>query len=50
MEAALLMLDPRDERVNCIGHQMVHLDGDPVAAGRVDKLSGLLDRLRAVHF
>jgi len=48
VEAALLGLDPRDERLHLRGDQMVDLDRDPIPARLADELGGLLDRLGAV--
>ena len=48
VEATLLVVDARDEVAHLIGLQVVDRDRDPAAAGGVDELGGLLDRLRPV--
>ena len=46
---ALLAFDARDERAHLVGHEVVDLDRDAAAAGVVDELGGLFDRLGPVH-
>ena len=49
VQRALLGVDARDQRAHLLGHEVVDLDRDAAAAGRVDERGGLLDRLRPVH-
>ena len=50
MQAALFGFDASNQRGHLLGHEMVDLDRDPLSAGLIDERSGLLDRLRSVHF
>jgi hypothetical protein len=49
VEAALLAIDPFDERPDLLGIEVIHLRADPDAAGGRHELGGLLDRLGTVH-
>ena len=48
VQPALLGVDALHERLDLRGLEVIDLDRDPGASGRVDELGGLLDRLRPV--
>ena len=48
VEAAVALVDTRDESCDLIGLEVVDRDRDPLAARGVDERGGLLDRLGAV--
>jgi hypothetical protein len=50
MQRALLVFDPRHQRADLLGHQVVDPDRDAALSGLIHEGRGLFDRLRPVHF
>ena len=49
MQAALFLFDASHQGRHFVGHEMVHLDRDPTAAGLIHESRSLFDRLRPFH-